>query len=188
MKLTFVDLGKLGFVMEPRYYFFGWSDSPRVMARKSLAVALARARKLLPKGCNFKVWDCQRDRRVQLKMIAAFRRRLIAAHPKWNERRLEKEIFTFASRPKLRVTRLDHHRNGGAVDLTVIDRQGRELWMGTDHDDLTPVAAMDYFESVTSLRAMDKEAKKNRRLLKKAMVKAGFYVYAPEWWHFGFER
>lgn len=188
MKFAFVDLEKLGFVTEPRYYFYGWSDSPRVMGRKSLAAALVKAKKLLPKGYNFKIWDCQRDRKIQLRMIAAFRRRLVAAHPKWNEARLEKEIYTFASRPKLHITRLDHHRTGGAVDLTVIDRQGRELWMGTDHDDLTRMAALDYFEQHRARDIMDVIARKNRRMLKRVMKKAGFGSYAPEWWHWDLDK
>jgi D-alanyl-D-alanine dipeptidase len=188
MKLKFVDLGKFGFVIEPRYYFWGWSDTPTVLARASVAHALVKARKFLPKGYTFKVWDCQRPRKVQLRMIASFRKRLAIAHPKLREDELEKLLYRFASRPKLIVTRLDHHRNGGAIDLTVVDSQGRELWMGTDHDDLTSVAALDYFEKLAPKSAIDREAQKNRRLLKKVMLKAGFGSYAPEWWHWDFDK
>lgn len=185
---TFVDLAKDGYVLEPRYHFFGWTYSPKVLGRKSLAVALRKARTFLPKGYNFKIWDCQRPRAVQLRMIASFRRRFAVAHPEWDKERLEKELYTFASRPKLKVVRLDHHRNGGAIDLTIVDAEGRELWMGTDHDDLTPVAALDYFEGRKLKRASDKEAQVNRRLLKKVLLKAGFEDYAPEWWHWGFSK
>ncbi len=187
-RFRFVDLAKDGHVIEPRYWFWGWSSSPRVLARDSLAAALRRAKKKLPKRWNFKVWDCRRPLSVQLKMIASFRRRLKAAHPGIGAAALRKLVYTFASRPKLVVTRLDHHRNGGAIDLTIVDAHGRELWMGTDHDDLTGRAALDFFETSASRSAMDREARKNRRLLKRVMLAAGFGSYAPEWWHWDYDR
>ncbi|HSD12823.1 MAG TPA: M15 family metallopeptidase [Patescibacteria group bacterium] len=186
--MRFVDLARDGYVIEPRYWFWGWSSSPRVLARGSLAAALRRSKKELPKGWNFKVWDCQRPRRVQLLMLDSFRRRLRAAHPGWSKAKLEKVLFTFGARPTLRVTRLDAHRNGGAIDLTLVDAKGRELWMGTDHDDLTERAALDYFETNAPRNAMDREARKNRRLLKRVMLSAGFLIYPPEWWHWSYAK
>lgn len=43
MKIKFVDIKKYGFVVEPRYYFYGWSKSARILARKSLVEALKKA-------------------------------------------------------------------------------------------------------------------------------------------------
>ena len=181
MKL--VDLAKHKFVIEPRYYFYGWSKSKKILGQKKLAEALVRARKFLPAGYNFKIWDCQRPRAVQLKMIENIRRRFCAAYPRKSKKEIEKLVFTFAAKPKVRVTRPDCHRNGGAVDLTVVDKKGEELYMGTDHDDLTVRAAMDHFEKKKAVSVLDREARKNRRLLKKALSRVGFENYAPEWWH-----
>ena len=55
--------------------------------------------------------------------------------------------------------------------------------MGTDHDDLTARAALDYFEKGRAKSVLDREAQKNRCLLARVMKKAGFENYAPEWWH-----
>lgn len=186
--MKFVKLANYGFVLEPRYYFYGWSSSPDILARTSLANALARARTFLPKGYNFKIWDCQRDRSVQLKMIASFRRIFTSRNPKLKGAALQKAIDGFAAKPKRIVTRLDTHRNGGAIDLTIIDQNGNELWMGTDHDNLTPMAATDYFESKKKLSMTDKEALKNRRLLKKVLLKAKFENIAWEWWHWSYDE
>lgn len=186
--MTFVKLAKYGFLLEPRYYFYGWSTSPDILARKSLADALVRARKLLPKGYNFKVWDCQRDRSVQLKMIDSFRRIFTFRNPNLKGTALQKAIDGFAAKPKRIVTRLDCHRNGGAVDLTIVDQNGEELWMGTDHDNLTEKAATDYFEKKKKLSVLDKEALKNRRLLKRVLLKAKFENIAWEWWHWSYDE
>jgi len=86
------------------------------------------------------------------------------------------------------VQRLDTHRRGGAFDLTIVDRSGTELFMGTDHDDLTEKAVTDFFESKKQLSVLEKEAKKNRRLLKRVMKKGGFKNYPAEWWHWSYEQ
>ena len=58
--------------------------------------------------------------------------------------------------------------------------------MGTDHDDLTPRAALDYFEGRKRLTPLEGEARRNRRKLRSALSKAGFLGYAPEWWHWSY--
>jgi D-alanyl-D-alanine dipeptidase len=186
--MKFVKLAKYGFVLEPRYYFYGWSPSPDILARPALAQALVQARTYLPKGYNFKIWDCQRDRPIQLKMIAAFKRIFMVRNPKLKGAALDKAVNGFAAKPLRIVTSLDTHRNGGAVDVTIVDQRGRELWMGTDHDNLTEMAATDYFETKKNLSLMDREALKNRRLLKKVLLKANFDNIAWEWWHWSYDE
>ncbi|OGY92816.1 MAG: hypothetical protein A3B31_02930 [Candidatus Komeilibacteria bacterium RIFCSPLOWO2_01_FULL_53_11] len=182
-KMNYIDLAQHNLVIEPRYYCYGWSRSKKIVARPSLARALMRAKKFLPAGYTFKIWDCRRPRSVQLLMLASFRRRLKIMHPGLSSAELAKIVRRFGARPLKRVTRPDTHRNGGAVDLTIIDRSGRELYMGTDHDDLTDRAATDYFESKKKLSTLGREARKNRRLLKRVLTRAGLKNYAAEWWH-----
>lgn len=193
--MKFVDVAKYKFVLEPRYYFFGWSGSSKVLARKSAIEQLVKARKLLPKGYNFKIWDAQRPRSVQLAMLDSFRRRFSTLRIRRGERlirlsrsEIEKMVFTFGAKPLLCVTRLDTHRNGGSFDLTVVDRSGKELYMGTDHDDLTERAGTDYFEKKPRLTASELEARKNRRLLKRIMLKTKFLNYHREWWHWSWPK
>lgn len=186
--MKFVDLARYKFLLEPRYHFYGWSNSPRMLARESAARALAQARASLPRGYNLKIWDAKRTRRVQILMLASFRRRLRLAHPTWSRKKLDGALYTFGGRPLKRVARLDTHRNGGAFDLTIVDQRGNELYMGADHDDLTSRAALDYFVRKFHLTPLEREAKKNRLLLKRAMASVGFKSYAPEWWHWSYNR
>jgi D-alanyl-D-alanine dipeptidase len=188
MKFKFVDLGAHGFVIEPRYWFWGWTRSGRVVGRPSVAQALVRARSYLPRGWNFKIWDCQRPRFVQVLMIESFRKRFRALHPEWTRSRVVKTVYGFAARPTPTVKRLDAHRNGGAIDLTLVDARGQELYMGTDHDDLTEVAALDYYETKKKLMPRELEARDNRRRLKKAMLRAGFEGLVAEWWHWSLDK
>ncbi|MGE5297903.1 MAG: M15 family metallopeptidase [Acidobacteriaceae bacterium] len=187
VKPKFADASKYGFLIEPRYYYFGWSNSPKVLGRPAVLEALVKARALLPKGYNFKIWDLMRPRPVQQAMLYSFCRRIKRSHPDWSQKQIWTEVYKFGARPLKTVIRPDCHRNGGAVDLTIVDRKGEELYMGTDHDDLTDKAATDFFENKFKLKPSQLEARNNRRLLKRALEKNGFSNYSREWWHWSIE-
>jgi D-alanyl-D-alanine dipeptidase len=76
------------------------------------------------------------------------------------------------------------HSYGMALDLTILDEDGRELDMGTGFDDMTelshPVLEDDFLHSGALLDAQVA----NRRLLRDAMFQAGFVGINTEWWHF----
>jgi D-alanyl-D-alanine dipeptidase len=78
------------------------------------------------------------------------------------------------------------HSFGMAVDVTVLDEQGRELDMGTHFDEFTvlshPVLEQKHLEegSLTSAQIA------NRLILRNAMFDSGFRGINSEWWHFNF--
>lgn len=69
------------------------------------------------------------------------------------------------------------HTKGTAVDLTLIDTQGRELPMPSAFDDFSEKAHRDYLNC-------SQEESKNRALLEGIMEKHGFVGLPTEWWHF----
>jgi len=71
------------------------------------------------------------------------------------------------------------HNRGMAVDLTLTDKNGKELLMPTGYDDFTEKAHRDY----TNLTA---EQIKNRKILEDIMSKYGFTGLPTEWWHFDY--
>ena len=121
-------------------------------------------------------------------MIESFKKRLKKLYADLSPKDRKRLLLRFSGGLVKNVTRLDTHRNGGSFDLTIVDRHGVELWMGTDHDDLTEKAAMDYYEGKKVRTIIEKEARKNRRMLKKVLEKTGFVNYAPEWWHWSYNR
>ena len=187
-KIKLTDLARYKFVIDPRYYFCGWAKSPKILGRQATVRALVKARSYLPRGYNFKIWDGQRPYEVQLAMMSSIRRRIRLTHPGLSKKECEKMVLKFGGSVTKRMKRPDTHQNGGSFDLTLVDNRGNEMYMGTDHDDLTEKAATDYFEKKMKLSLFEKEAKKNRRLLKRIMEKAEFINYAPEWWHWSYEK
>jgi D-alanyl-D-alanine dipeptidase len=76
------------------------------------------------------------------------------------------------------------HSFGMAVDLTLVDRQGRELDMGTAFDDLTETSHPALEPQLLAAGALDAGHIANRQLLRDAMAHAGWVGIASEWWHF----
>jgi len=76
------------------------------------------------------------------------------------------------------------HSYGMAVDITILDRAGRELDMGTGFDDMTALSHPALEEGFLRSGELGAEQVANRRLLRDAMVQAGFVGIDTEWWHF----
>lgn len=76
------------------------------------------------------------------------------------------------------------HNYGLAVDITLVDAEGRELPMGTPVDHLGKEAHIDTEESMVAAGIITREELKNRRLLRKVMTEGGFKTIRNEWWHF----
>jgi D-alanyl-D-alanine dipeptidase len=130
---------------------------PRVFLHRDAARALTLVQRDLQKrGLGLKVWDGYRPLSVQWKM--------------WNLIRDER----YVSNPAKNKGR---HTRGTAVDVTLIDKLGRELPMPSDFDDFSERAHRDY-------RGGTAEERRNRQLLQTAMEKRGFVGFPTEWWHF----
>ncbi len=69
------------------------------------------------------------------------------------------------------------HSRGVAIDLTLIDRSGVELDMGTAFDDFSPLAHH-------GAAAVSPHALRHRSLLLGLMTAAGWDCYLKEWWHY----
>ncbi|MBQ7130528.1 MAG: M15 family metallopeptidase [Oscillospiraceae bacterium] len=70
-----------------------------------------------------------------------------------------------------------NHSRGFAVDVTLVNSEGRELEMPTGFDDFSAMADRDYSDC-------SPEATENARLLESVMAKHGLSGYQGEWWHF----
>lgn len=175
-----VDLSTYPFILEPQYYNRGLSDSATLFARKSVADKLIRIQDQFEEMA-FKIWDPWRSREVQNNIYQIIWKDLQAEHPDWDDEKLRFEVGVFATAatdPNI----IPPHATGGAVDLTIVDSDGRELSMGTGFDHFGPEAQMFYFDNIEPIA----EISANRRLLRDAMLEEDFSYYNDEWWHFDY--
>lgn len=129
------------------------------LLRKEVALQLVEVQKELRQmGLGLKIWDGYRPLSVQKKMWKKVPDSRYVANP----------------------AKGSNHNRGAAVDLTLVDRNGKELEMPTGFDDFTEKAASNYPNVSVA-------AKKNRELLKKIMMRHGFKPIKSEWWHFNYK-
>ena len=131
-------------------------DCAECYLRKATAQALVAAQKdFVARGYSLKLFDCYRPLSVQKKMWKILPGTHYVANPAKGSK----------------------HNRGAAVDLTLVDAQGKELDMGTPFDFFGKKA----HHTCTTL---PKKVLENRKLLKDVLNKYNFKSIFSEWWHY----
>ncbi len=131
-------------------------DCGECYLRKSTAKALVKANEEFKSlGYHIKLFDCYRPLSVQKKMWKILPGTHYVANPAKGSK----------------------HNRGAAVDLTLVDAQGKELDMGTPFDFFGKKA----HHTCTTL---PKKVLENRKLLKDVLNKYNFKSIFSEWWHY----
>lgn len=156
---------------------------PRCLLRRSAAEQLKKALELLPSGYGFRIYDAWRPIQVQQSLFDHYYHILKEQEDMrlLSEEELLNRVCLFVSRPSYDPLNPSVHSTGGAVDLTIVDEQGRELPMGTGFDDFVEAAQTTYFETHAGT-----VFRNNRRLLYHCMTAAGFTNLSSEWWHYDY--
>ena len=132
----------------------------RCFLRPDVATALEVANKIAKdKGYTIVIYDCYRPISIQYKMYE------IVKNPEW------------VAKP----AKGSNHNRGAAIDLSLADENGNLLDMGGAFDEFSEVSHYSYAD-------ISAEAKKNRKLLRTIMLRAGFLAYESEWWHFDYKK
>lgn len=145
------------------------------MLRKTVANMLTRAQTSLPDGYRLKIWEVHRPIEKQEFMREKYLEQLIATNPEKPKDELERERDMYVARPDI----IPPHLTGGAVDLTIIEPDQKEMNMGTNYLDFSK-------ETHTHAPNLNRLAKGNRKLLLETMEGVGFVNYSYEWWHWSY--
>jgi len=141
------------FVKEQMY------DCGRCFLRPKVARRVFRAHQILQKkGYGLKMFDCYRPRPIQQKL--------------W-DKVPNANYVTPPSKGSM-------HNKGAAVDLTIVNIDGDELYMGTEFDYFGEEGHHTYTDLPEAVLA-------NRRLLKNTMEEVGLAAIRTEWWHYSFK-
>jgi zinc D-Ala-D-Ala dipeptidase len=131
-------------------------DCPTCLLRlKTIKSLIAANKAFLKKGYRIKLFDCYRPLSVQKKMWKIMPNTDYVANP----------------------TKGSVHNRGGAVDMTIVDKNGKEVDMGTPFDFFGPEAGHGYTN-------LSNKIIKNRLLLKTIMQANNFEAIKSEWWHY----
>ncbi len=151
--------------------------------RKEVHEKLVDASNLLPKGYRLRIWDAWRPFALQHELYTSYSEKIVNEFGL--EKRSEEEkktiIRKFVSEPVENRNLPPVHTTGGAIDVTIIDSNGKEIDMGTEFDAFTDLTHTAAFENQKNLTVRD-----NRRMLYQIMTSVGFTNLPSEWWHYDY--
>ena len=130
----------------------------RCFLRPEVADALNRANEIAEKkGLKLVIYDCYRPYSYQ------------------------KVMYDIVNDPRYVAPpgKGSYHNRGAAVDIALADENGELLDMGGAFDDFSEIS---HYEN----KGVSRTGRKNRKTLRKIMVKAGFTPLSSEWWHFDY--
>lgn len=165
LSLNLVDIKTMSdeFALDLKYAsednFIGKKVYPIPLCALQLCTArkLIEANKeLMAKGLRIKIWDAYRPLSVQKIM--------------WDTM----PVDGFVANP---FKGGSIHNGGFAVDVTLVDMDGRELEMPTKFDDFSEKASRKSME-------MTEAAARNLSILTDTMIRHGFKTISTEWWHY----
>jgi len=153
------------------------SSSPDIMVRKGVMEKLCLVDSELKKNkANYQLvvsygW---RDLAIQKDVFEKNCERLRSKYS--SEEELREAVHQFIAAPEVAG-----HPTGGAVDVLIFDmEQNKYLDFGTDIGDF------ENRDIIFASPFISKEAKANRKLLRKVMTQQGFASFDGEWWHFSY--
>ena len=150
------------------------TDGNAYFGRKGMIERLLKAAKVVSeKGYRLHIYQIYRSPEIQTNRRNELYEQLKQKYPDYDET----EILRLLNIGIAGVG--GGHQTGGAVDMGLCDKEGRELDMGTQYSEHNQ-------KTKTRCIALTEEQRRNRRILVDAMQRAGFVNYPAEWWHFSY--
>lgn len=150
----------------------GYKAPRAYMTKEALAALAIAAEDLRKQGYRLLIWDSYRPQKAVDNFV------------RWinnPEDSGDKSFYPELEKSNLLAGRYimekSGHTRGSTVDLTIIKKDGSFVDMGGTFDLFSEISHPDY-QNLTD------EQKNNRKILRDAMVKAGFNPLDSEWWHF----
>ena len=148
------------------------TDGNVFVGRKSMIERLLKAAKdVSNKGYRLHIYQTYRSPKEQAERRETMYKELKKKYPNYDD----KIILQMVNKRVAGVG--GGHQTGAAVDLSLCDKDGKELDMGTQYREHN-------IKTATHSKSLSDHQRNNRKILLKAMQSAGFVNYPAEWWHF----
>lgn len=169
---------KLSFVDEQDDIYFNDKYTSERRVRTYIYNLVKHAQKHLPKDYFFCIYEAYRPKAAQIILWNGVVAQKKQEFPDIdvNSERFISICNTYAANPYRQGS---GHQSGAAIDVTLIDEQGKEFDMGGKVRGFGSEAEFDSTE-------ISDIAKENRQILKTALEKVGLINYPSEWWHYSF--
>ena len=150
----------------------GYNAPVAYMTKEALAALAVAAQDLRAQGYRLLVWDSYRPQ----KAVDHFVQWINDPNDEGN-----KSFYPTLNKADLiagnYIMPKSGHTRGSTIDLTLIKQDGSFVDMGGTFDLFSERSHPDY-------KKLTRKQKRNRQILRDAMLKAGFVGLESEWWHF----
>ena len=158
--------------------FFNSRYSNIKLIRSYTYELLKKASSHLPQGLHFVIYEAYRPMKSQIRLWDAV---VKEKHIQYPDLAIDSEEFiaicdTFAANPYRQGS---GHQSGAAIDISLIDANGKELDMGGEVRGFNDTADFD-------CPNISQEARHNRDILRSTLLSVGLVNYPSEWWHYSF--
>jgi D-alanyl-D-alanine dipeptidase len=153
-------------------------DGAYAHLRSGLVERLLFAQERLPDEYRLLLVEGYRPYELQERYFTGYRQHLETLDPTLDGR----ESFRLASR-YVSPPVVAPHVSGAAIDLTLMDRAGEQVDMGTVINATPEDSAGGCYFSADNISS---EARHHRDVLAAALTSAGLVNYPTEWWHWSF--
>lgn len=145
-----------------------------VYLRKTVYNKIKQAQKTLPNNYFFKIYSAFRPHDEQIQLWDTNYQKIKSENPNLSEQELIIKTKAVCADPRFGF---GGHQTGGAIDISLCDKNGTDYDMGTDYLETNN-------KTFTNSKNLTSEQKYNRKILKDSLEKTGFKNYPGEWWHF----
>ncbi len=156
------------------------------MIRKTLKEMLTIAADALPLGYKLSITEGYRSIASQKIAWGRMIAKLKTAYPTLSQGAIEAKARLVVAPP----SPLANHNCGGAVDVGLVYENGTLVDMGTAHlaqeNTTEKMKRYPMFPNTIFRKYITKAQEENRKILREAMITAGFVWYPGEWWHYCF--
>ncbi len=181
------SLAPLPICIYPIYSKMGIPNAPdECHIRQGVYQRLLKAASELPDELRLVILDGWRPYSVQQHLFDTLINLMEHADPSYPADKRLAEARNLVSPPSHLSSSPSPHLTGGAVDVTLANKQGEMLNMGSLFDEASPASYTASLENINNPSLVQQSARDNRRILYNVMRDAGFTNLPSEWWHFDF--
>lgn len=165
------------------------NERDAVFVRMHVYEMLKKASTMVPVNYCLKIYSAYRPRAEQYELWNMKYNEMRAKYPMMSEDELVAKTKRLCADPR---GGFGGHQTGGAVDITLCDKDGNDVDMGgiikkSFDNNMTDVSHPLWAGGVNSRTKssnISEEARRNRKMLLNIMTAAGFINYPNEWWHY----
>jgi D-alanyl-D-alanine dipeptidase len=154
--------------------------------RKTVYEKLKEANTQLPKGVYFCLYEGYRSFSLQKMLFEEQYQHVKLRHSDWPLTDIFNETTKLVS-PVINQDgskNIPPHATGAAIDVYLIDDNGKPLDMGIHPKDW--MKDKEGRLSLTDSKNISKEAKTNRKIMSRVLTNVGFVNYPTEYWHWSY--